>query len=858
MKNDFIDIFGKCFKCLIDSKKIVNKKSTIYSKISKALKALKQKDKEKEDKEKEKKAIYELLEEHYVPLNSETISHNDQIIGSHSGKRELEVSCKNYDFDKIAINVLDLNAHWFLEDMARNLVVKMDNYDSDLDILIIEDNYNDLEEKYEAVKELLSLKTNNKIELVTIESREDIDLFKDNPLSKELKSKILKEKELKSFRYIFIDLLIGNELKGFDLIKKLKEIQEDDYIKYCYEIIVVSRSLNTEDIQKAFNYGASLYIPKERIFSIPYKLAQLGHHNPEQIDFSNTFRLLSKLAVHYIKKLQNEVIKYQFEQQKSENTSESQKDNPDYKWLQGLPKADLHFHLGGALDSKCTLELSYITLAQYLKRYNDYGAFDKGFIDEDVENIKDIGSSFFNEANAQEMLKEICKCANYYKIIAEELSGLGAKDKYKLKKVTSAEKFFEDTAKKYESCFPGLKPFLITCFFNIFMEGDITKYGKIDKIPEKPSKIKYLHKLIQATHGNSLHNAVSGITLASFLKGCDYTGSDVIQTRAVLKEAIKTICEDAQKNNIVYLSVRFTPMNFTKGGLSEEEVWQAITEGYYEFINKNKDKDSFPLLLTFIIAIKRHYKGNEHELKKNIEFGIGKRIRSNCENFNIKDSESLKKYFPCVTGFDLTGLEENFNPGEFRKNFHTVFDACMPITIHAGEETPAKFIWEAAYELNADRVGHGLSLINEQNLLGRFRDFDKCIELCPTSNYLTQEGFTTRGDTIMQNSTDRTTIKVKEYPSGRFLKENIGFVVCTDDPAIQNSDINIEYLWLSHLTVRGNKSGITKWEVLKLIRNSFKYSFLPNEIKRKLLQYVDNEVFRVLMKHIDEKNLTLV
>lgn len=42
---------------------------------------------------------------------------------------------------------------------------------------------------------------------------------------------------------------------------------------------------------------------------------------------------------------------------------------------------------------------------------------------------------------------------------------------------------------------------------------------------------------------------------------------------------------------------------------------------------------------------------------------------------------------------------------------------CVKFTIHAGENQPVENIWEAVYELNADRIGHGLTLIDKPELM---------------------------------------------------------------------------------------------------------------------------------------------
>jgi len=807
---------------------------------------------------------------------------NPSITSTHSGKRELEEAIYNLNMNNIASNEIELNRHWFFEDMAENLVVDLRNFQFDNEknkILIIEDALDvKLETKYRKLLGIIRFKkycelSNDEEKLKELKADcitklEQIEKFlkyiKDSEnTSKEFLFTTLSNKErcnetekrellLGNYRYIFLDLLIGQELLGLEIIKRLKEIQEYHPDDYKYEIIMVSRSTNTDDIQKALNFGASLYIQKDRIFSIPYRIAQLGKEKPMPLDENKTFRNLNKLPKWKKKGLQTTFLKY---------------DSAEHKdWIKKLPKADIHCHLGGYLDAEITLKLSQNIVYHTLDNFDEYKDFNfnptkefdtikesvKNHQNDDKGNLKFTKRSFTGHLKDYkikpievlgDMLLEICSHAKKYKEYSKNLHSYSKKCKknkkylFHLKNVKSPEEFFSYLANKYKNSFFGLKSFHVTAFFNCFLsiedevsKSKISEKEIIDKLLSGEFTNTNLEKLIQATHGNKLEKNRGGISLQSFLKGCDYTGSDIMQTKYTIKKAICHICKKAEEDKVYYLSLRITPLNFTEAGLSEKEVWDSIREGYKEYKNQSNNKDYF-LILTIIVALKRHYK--KDKLKANIKFGIKHRL-DNLDYPKYFEQDQITKEFkekiPFISGFDLTGLESGNNPVEFRNNFQEIFESCMPITIHAGEETEAKYIWEAAYELNADRIGHGLSLANdnEGNLRNRFKDFNICVELCPSSNFLTQGNYN---------------YNKNKYPSSIFLEDNMNFVVCTDDPAIQNTDLSTEYLWLSKLTSR---KGISKWEALSLIRNSFRYCFLPYDIKGKLLNIIDHKVYKLL------------
>lgn len=845
---------------------------------------------------------------------------------SHVSKRDMDDAVQKLSVKDVAKNHVGIVLHWLYEDMAKNFTCSFKEFDpqSEIKILFLDDNLDVIKDKIRCVKNILDYKLGNNV--VEIVSNDDLRQADDSQVVSQLKNiydSLAKGEECykspgnpkqsihwKNYRYIFTDLLMGDDLLGLKIINKLSELRQ--YHDYKYEIIALSRSTNTEDIQKALNFGASLYIPKERIFSIPYRLVELGASSPQSASGKNTFNSLLKLPARYIKALQTQRIS---------NTPE------DEAWVKKLPKADIHVHLGGYLDAEITLKLSVYNTMMALYTFCREGKF--AFADDEVngstlreyiddtKGFKDLGSKL---DDLKVLLGEIFTMAGRYRSYANELnkySRATGKRKLDYIKIISAESFFEQTASDLRYQMYQLQSHHVASMFNVALcfeaednimdiKVDLSTQAKDDNIDvtsglstaeilkkifqrfqikftaEKKeaqisvlgnsetlditfedTKPQTLQKLLTATHGNKLEDAIGGITLNAFLKGCDYTGSDVMQSKYTITQAIKHICTKANDDNVTLLELRATPLNFCRGGLSPDDVWNAFNEGYNQFRERTTELGpQSDLILTFVIALKRHYK-DKSMIGKNIKFGTDHDFYQ--ENGDKKINHLLLTNLkPFISGFDLTGQEDKFNPGEFRKNFSQIFESCMPITIHAGEETPSKYIWEAAYELNADRIGHGLSLAklktnNTMQLMNRFRDFNKCVELCPTSNFLTQKGMKYYKNISNKNSyvkyasckpgaTD--SYLGDNYPTGVFLDQKLNFTICTDDPAIQDSSLTKEYLWASMMTKRGKadhtKIGITKWEALQIIYNGFNYAFLPDDLKTLLLSRTENMVFDIL------------
>lgn len=183
-----------------------------------------------------------------------------------------------------------------------------------------------------------------------------------------------------------------------------------------------------------------------------------------------------------------------------------------------------------------------------------------------------------------------------------------------------------------------------------------------------------------------------------------------------------------------------------------------------------------------------------------------------------------------LLGLDLAGDEGTSNPANLAPGFLPAFAACMPVTIHAGEGESAENIWQAAYHLHADRIGHGLSLAEHPSLASRFRDRGICLELCPSSNREVV-GF---ADPDFPASNGLT-----RYPLRQFLDAGLPVTLCTDNPGISHTTLAGEYLAAARMT----DGGLTQWESLALMRQAFVHAFVPSVEREILIKQADQHVF---------------
>jgi adenosine deaminase len=103
-----------------------------------------------------------------------------------------------------------------------------------------------------------------------------------------------------------------------------------------------------------------------------------------------------------------------------------------------------------------------------------------------------------------------------------------------------------------------------------------------------------------------------------------------------------------------------------------------------------------------------------------------------------------------VVGFDIAGAEAGFPPTRHLDAFEYLQRENFHFTIHAGEAFGLPSIWQAIQWCGADRLGHGVRLVDditgtpggaEPVVLGRLaayvRDKRIPLEMCPSSNVQT-------------------------------------------------------------------------------------------------------------------------
>lgn len=305
--------------------------------------------------------------------------------------------------------------------------------------------------------------------------------------------------------------------------------------------------------------------------------------------------------------------------------------------------------------------------------------------------------------------------------------------------------------------------------------------------------------------------AFCGVGIEKYEQLGDLQGSLLLDSFQSLENALALLLNRCFKENVKYLEVRCSPFNYVTNGIPAECIVMAICS----ILEK-----VYPKVETSLIFIISRHRGDTSTRY----IDLVKRLKNN---------EWFNKFF---RGFDLAGNESIAKPEELRQSFLDIMRECYNITIHAGETEQVENIWQAVYHLNAERVGHGLHLLDNEELLAKFLERGIAVEMCPSSNFQIV-GF-------RDNYFPKETASLPEYPLKAYLDKELKVSVNTDDPGISLTDMTHEL----HKAARMTPGGLSKWDILQLICNGFRSAFYPYEQKKQLIRKTERDLARLIEK----------
>jgi len=262
----------------------------------------------------------------------------------------------------------------------------------------------------------------------------------------------------------------------------------------------------------------------------------------------------------------------------------------------------------------------------------------------------------------------------------------------------------------------------------------------------------------------------------------------VMQTEAALARISFELFEDAAKENVKYLEVRFGPLLHLDKGLNLDQIIGSVVAGM------RKAEATYDIKGNYILSLLKH-------MPK--------------DHINDAIDAGAKYLNNGVMAFDLAGSEPDGFSHEFVPYAKYAAEKGFRITIHAGEQGSGQNVHDSINLLGAERIGHGIHITGHAEAYDLVKSNNIGLETCPSSN-------------IQTKAVDSLT----EHPVNDFYRDGIPVTINTDNRTVSNTTMTDEVRKVMETF------NLTHEDYFNIYKTSVEQAFTTAEIKQHLLSFV--------------------
>lgn len=296
------------------------------------------------------------------------------------------------------------------------------------------------------------------------------------------------------------------------------------------------------------------------------------------------------------------------------------------------------------------------------------------------------------------------------------------------------------------------------------------------------NKIKLPYQTIDGAH-----QAYQFDNLQSFLD-IYYSGAKVLIQEDDFFDLTIEYLKKAKQQNIRHAEIFFDPQTHTHRGISFDTVIKGITRALKE------GKDKFDISTKLIMCFLRDL--TETDAMATLKMALPHKDK--------------------IIAVGLDSAEINHPPSKFTEVFNEARNQGFLAVAHAGEEGPAKYIWEALELLKSKRIDHGVHCMQDEKLIQKLVADKTPLTVCPISNIKL---------CVYK--------RMEEHPLKKMLERGLQVCVNSDDPAYFRGYVNENFIAVQQAL------GLTQEEILQLAKNSFNATFLSDSEKKSLIDDLD-------------------
>ena len=292
---------------------------------------------------------------------------------------------------------------------------------------------------------------------------------------------------------------------------------------------------------------------------------------------------------------------------------------------------------------------------------------------------------------------------------------------------------------------------------------------------------------------DEIKNAYEFDSLDHFLS-LYYQGTRVLKEGADFYAITKAYLYRAHQQNTIHSEIFIDPQTHVPKGISLDEILEGVNEAIREA------EAEYGATTSLILCFLRNH-------------GAPEAIRI------LKENKHLYHHFRAI---GIAASEIDHPPKEFKKLFELAAAIGFKLTAHAGEEGPAQYVSSAVYDLKVDRIDHGNSAIEDEQLMQYLIEKQIPLTMCPLSNLRLQ---------VLDI--------IENHPIHEMMQRGVKVTINSDDPSYFHGYMNENLLTTQKAFNWGQA------EIIRLIQNSFDAAYVSDERRIEMMvrlnAFLDNQ-----------------
>lgn len=295
-------------------------------------------------------------------------------------------------------------------------------------------------------------------------------------------------------------------------------------------------------------------------------------------------------------------------------------------------------------------------------------------------------------------------------------------------------------------------------------------------------------------------DAANSGSLERYLETFDHTVA-AMQTEEALHRVAYEFVLDQADDGVLYAEARWAPEQHLQRGLTLDRAVRVVGRGLSDGMEEARREGHSTIVRQLVTAMRHADRGLE------------------IAELAVRHEDDL------VAGFDIAGAEAGFPPSRHLEAFRYLEQHGMPYTIHAGEAVGPESVLEAVRTCHADRIGHGVRIIEDIDLTGpepvlgetaaMVRDRGIPLEVCPSSNL--QTGIAER---------------LADHPVDTLHRLGFAVTISCDNRLVSRTTLSREYARLVETF------GWTLDDVRTTVDRGVEAAFVDADTRRRLAEHV--------------------